>query len=82
MTILTTTITQTRSIQKNHVCEYGKYSRQLQSFFELGSRHEKRVEHRHTLREHCDLQLVFILRIAEGKKIYKILNSTIMRNYQ
>lgn len=55
-----------------------KYSRQLQSFFELGSRHEEGVEHRHALREHCDLQLVFILRKA-GKR--DLLNRTIMRNY-
>lgn len=37
-------------------------SRQFQPFFKLGRRHEERVEHGNSLREHSDLQFVFILK--------------------
>lgn len=42
------------------------YSRQVQSLFQFGSRHEEGIEHGHSLREHGDLQLMIIL--TKGKK--------------
>lgn len=42
------------------------HSRQVQSLFEFGSRHEERIEHGHSLRKHGDLQLMLIL--ARGTK--------------
>lgn len=45
-----------------------EYSRQVESLFEFGSRHEEGIEHGHSLRKHGDLQLLLILRTA-GKKV-------------